>query len=220
MREQVGMMNREMAEQQKLARCVEVLRGRLLQSVLQTQVDRAAEALRERFLQSLSADGVTPAQFMAQTHTTSEQLDAMFAQQAMEVAEGDAALSAMAHYRKLRVGDAELGELLGMDDDEVAQVVSQARATGTLDELHESALRYKAARIVVEECACTYRHETPAEAARRVAQYREMMAAMGATGGSEHDEKRPVRSNMQVVPGAGEGSGEDDRPHRTGFKLV
>ena len=201
MRQQVEAMNASMAEEQKLGRCVEALAARLGQSIPPQPLEQAREAVRMRFTEQLQADGMTPGQFMSRTHTTPDQLEAMFERQAQQMCEGDAALSAYAHEKKLKVDEHEYSRLLGVAPGEMQKVIDQAKAAGQLEGLHDMALYAKAAQIVVAECSCSYRHETPEQAKARVAQYKQMEQMFAGAG---QDEGKPEQ--------AGGGS--------TGFKLV
>ena len=187
MRQQVAVMNAQAAEEQKLGKCVEALEARLGQSIPPQHLEQAREAIRARFVQQIQADGMTPDQFMARTGTRPDQLEAMFERQAQQMCEGDAALSAYAHEKKLKVDEMEFGRLLGMSPADVQSIIEQARAAGQYDELREAALRSKAAQIVVAECSCTYNHETPAQARARVAQYRQMQQMFAGDRGEETD---------------------------------
>lgn len=173
-RQDVLAMNANIAEQQKVGACVEALAARLGQSIPPQHLEQTKQAIRMHFAQQLDADGMTPEQFMTRTGTSPVQLEAMFDRQARQAAEGDAALSAYAHEKKLKVDEQEYGGLLGIPADEVQGVIDQARATGQYDELREVALRAKAAQLVVAECSCSYRHETPQEAHVRLMQYRKL----------------------------------------------
>ena len=155
-------------------KCVEALSARLAQSIPPQHLEEAKNAIKARFVQQLQAEGLTPDQFLARSGTSAMQLEAMFDRQAQQMAEGDAALSAVAHERKLKVDEMEYGRLLGLAPDALNQVMEQARAAGQLDDLREAALRAKAAQLVVAECACTYNHETAAQAEARIRQYRQM----------------------------------------------
>lgn len=187
MRQQVAVMNAQAAEEQKLGKCVEALAARLGQSIPPQHLEQAREAIRARFVQQIQADGMTPDQFMARTGTRPDQLEAMFERQAQQMCEGDAALSAYAHEKKLKVDEMEFGRLLGMSPADAQSIIEQARAAGQYDELREAALRSKAAQIVVAECSCTYNHETPAQARARVAQYRQMQQMFAGDRGEEAD---------------------------------
>lgn len=201
LRQEIRLSSIQMAEQQKLGKCVEALATRLAQSVPPQHVEEAREALRMRFTQQLQAEGLTPDQFMARSGATPAQLENMFASQAAQMAEGDAALSAYAHEKKLKVSEEEYGRLLGIPAEELQTVIDQARATGQMDELKEAALRAKAAQIVVAECSCTYNHETPEHARARMAQFRQMQQMYA----KRFDDDEP-----QETPAEG----------KTGFKLV
>ena len=173
-RQQVSAMNAQIAEEQKLGKCVEALSSRLAQSIPPQHLEDAKNAIKMRFTQQLQAEGLTPDQFLMRSGTSVAQLEAMFERQAQQMAEGDAALSAFAHEKKLKVDEMEYGRLLGLAPENLRQVMDQARAAGQLDDLHEAALRSKAAQIVVAECSCTYNHETPEAAEARIRQYRQM----------------------------------------------
>ena len=199
---QVMAMNAQFAEQQKLGKCVEVLTSRLCQSIPPQHIDEAKQAIRMRFTQQLQAEGLTPDQFLTRTGTSPAQLEAMFDRQAHQMAEADAALSAYAHEKKLKVDEQEFGRLLNIPAGEVEGVIRDARAAGQYDELREAALRSKAAQIVVAECSCSYSHETPEQARARIAQYRKMQEMFDQQmAGADEDE-----------PADSQGS--------TGFKLV
>ena len=202
MRQQVDSMNAQMAEEQKVGKCVEALSARLGQSIPPQHLEQARQAVQMRFIQQLQAEGITPDQFLARSGATVAQMDAMFDQQARTLCEGDAALSAYAHEKKLKVDEHEYGRLLGLSPDDLKTVMEQARATGQMDELREAALRSKAAQIVVAECSCTYNHETPEQARRRIAQFRQMQQMYDDRFGGDEP--------------------ADDTPEegKTGFKLV
>ena len=200
MRQEMSAMNEQVTEQQKLGKCVEALSARLAQSVPPQHLEQARQAVQMRFTQELQAEGMTPQQFMRQTNTTPSQLEAMFDRQARQMAEGDAALSAYAHEKKLKVDEHEFGRLLGLSPEDAEQVVEQARSVGQMGELREAALRAKAAQIVVAECSCTYDHETPEHARARMAQYRQMQQMLDAQASAASD--------------------DEPEEGKTGFKLV
>lgn len=202
MRQQVDSMNAQMAEEQKVGKCVEALSARLGQSIPPQHLEQARQAVQMRFTQQLQAEGITPDQFLARSGATVAQMDAMFDQQARTMCEGDAALSAYAHEKKLKVDEHEYGRLLGLSPDDMQTVMEQARAAGQMDELREAALRSKAAQIVVAECSCTYNHETPEQARRRIAQFRQMQQMYDDRFGND------------------EPKSDADEQGKTGFKLV
>ena len=201
-RYQVKSMNEHMAEEQKLSRCVEALSARLAQSIPPQHLEEARHAVQAHFTESLQAEGMTPQQFMARTGTTPAQLESMFDRQARQMAEGEAALSAFAHQRKLKVDEHEFAQLLGLPPEQADEIIAHVKASGQFDDMREAALRSKAAQIVVAECSCSYQHESPEKARLRVAQYRQMQQMLG----DEEDDE----PSEPAAPTEG----------RTGFKLV
>ena len=201
MRQQMSAMGEQAAEQQKLGKCVEALAQRLCQSIPPQHLEQAMNAIRTRFTQQLQAEGMTPDQFLMRSGTTAVQLEAMFERQAQQMAEGDAALSAYAHEKKLKVDEHEYGRLLGIPANELQGVMDTARAAGQMDELREAALRSKAAQIVVAECSCNYVHETEEQARRRMAQLRQMQQMYESRFGNDEPKA-------------------NDNQGKTGFKLV
>lgn len=199
MRQELRTMNAQMAEQQKLGKCVEALTERLVQRVPAEHIAQAKEAIQARFTQQLQADGLTPSQFIARSGTSPDQLEAMFDRQARQMAEGDAALSAYAHEKKLKVDEHEYERLLGLPAKDLKTVMDQARAVGQLDELREAALRSKAAQIAVAECSCTYEHETPEHARVRMLQYRQMKEMYDKNFGTDSDEVEGEKTGFKLV---------------------
>ena len=120
MRQQMVAMAAQVAEQQKVGKCVEALSARLCQSIPPQHLEEARQAIRMRFTQQLQEEGMTPDQFLARSGTSMAQLEAMFDRQARQMAEGDAALSAYAHEKKLKVDEHEFGRLLGIPAELVA----------------------------------------------------------------------------------------------------
>ena len=180
MRQQLTAMNTAMAEQQKMGACADELAKRLCQSIPPQHLARIRETMRMRFIQQLQEQGTTPDEFMRKSGASMEQVDAMIEEQTMSIANADAALSAFAHERKLKVDESEYGRYLGFSDEELPQVIEQARKDGMLDEMKEAALRGKALQTVVAECSCTYKHETPAQARERLARMRALQDAQSA----------------------------------------
>ena len=201
-RQEIQLSGIQMAEQQKVSKCVEALAARLAQSVPPQHVEEARNALRMHFTQQLQAEGLTPDQFMARSGVTPAQLDNMFASQALQMTEGDAALSAYAHEKKLKVSEEEYGRLLGIPAEELQETINQVRANGQMDEMREAALRAKAVQIVVAECSCSYNHESPEHARARMAQFRQVQRA--------YDERFDKDEPQNSAPETG----------KTGFKLV
>lgn len=205
MGEQVRGLNAQMAEQQKAAKCMEVLAGRLVQRVPRAQVAQARTALVQNLAMSLRQDGLSEADFLAQTGMSHHDLEAMFDQQAEEAAQEEAAIDAWIASRKLVVNDDELPRLLGLPVADVEKTLADARAAGGLASLRQAALRAKALETIVAECRCTYHHETPAEAHVRVAHMRaeqeEILREMGAAPGSpsSQDGSAGSRSHLKLV---------------------
>ncbi|MBP3894005.1 MAG: hypothetical protein J6D34_08200 [Atopobiaceae bacterium] len=206
MRKQMAGMAAQIAENQKVVKCVEELSKRLAQSVPPQHLEQAKQAVKMRFAQQLENDGLTPEQFLMRSGTTPTQLEAMFDRQARQMAEGDAALSAYAHERKLKVDEQEYSRLLGIPAAELQNVISQACAAGQYDGLHEAALQAKAGQIVVAECNCTYNHETEEQAHARIAKYHQMEQMFAERFGDDAEADSEV-----------EADGDNDK---TGFKLV
>lgn len=203
MRQQMVAMGAQIAEQQKVSKCIDALSTRLCQSIPPQHLEDARQMVRMSFTQQLQDEGMTPEQFVMRSGTTMAQLEAMFDRQARHMAEGDAALSAYAHEKKLKVDEHEFGRLLGIPAEQVDEVIQRTRAVGQYDEMREAALRSKAAQIVVAECSCNYVHETPEQARTRMAQYRQM-----------------EQMYSQRFDDADEGDGAKTNEGGTGFKLV
>lgn len=205
MRRELTEMAAQAAEQQKLNRCMLALNARLCQSIPPQHLERAREMVRMRFAQQMQAEGLTPEQFLARSGATMAQLETMFEQQARQAAESDAALSAYAHEKKLKVSEEEYPRLLGLSPDQLQTAIEEARKVGQLDEMREAALRSKAAQTMVAECSCSYNHETPEQAHARIAQMRQMRSMYDQQFGAKQAEK-PAQ--------------EKDEGGKTGFKLV
>lgn len=182
MRAQVTFVQGSLAEEQKTARCVAELTKRLRQSIPPTHLRRARDGARFALEQQLTVDGLMMDQFLAQSRMRPQDLEAMLDEQALTVCEQNAALDAYAREKKLTVSEDEFCELLGIPEDELATMVSQMKAAGQYEQLSDAALHAKAARMVVSECQCTYLHETPEEARRRVAQFQEFQRQLDNGG--------------------------------------
>lgn len=192
--------NQEMAEEQKAMLCGQELAKRLNQSVPAAYVQEAQEHVAMTFFQQMAAQGISPQDFQAASGVTPDRLDDLFAVQAREMAEEEAALDAFASHRKIVAEEGEWADLLGLPAAEFESLLSQAKASHQVDALRLAATRAKAMGVLVEECDCTYHHETEEEAKARVARYGAGPDFPGATG-------------MPAGP-APQGSG-DDRPHLT-----
>ena len=182
-RSQLGEMNSYMAEREKAERCAAKLAERLGQSVPDDEVARVAAAMMSSIQQDLADSGMDISALAAQGGPSISQLEAMVAADAKGVAERDAALSAFASERKLAVDETEYPALLGLPPKGAAELIEDARKAGQSESLRQAALNAKAMRIVVDECRCSYMHETPEQAQVRIAKMRELRAK--ADGGSD-----------------------------------
>lgn len=169
-RSEVDAVNRQVAEESKPARCAEELARRLNQAVPPKDVEDVRAGLEQAFEIRLSQQGVTLDQFLAQTGGRRSDVDDMFAEQARELAEQQAAIDAYATKLKIQATDDELPRLLGLGGDQWNQIAAEARAAGRYGDLRDAATRNKAIEQVVSTCHCTYHHETPAEANARVSE--------------------------------------------------
>ena len=215
--------NTRAAEQDKMSRCAEELAKRLNQSVPLRYVSEVEQEVRASFDRELAANGLTVEQFLERTGTRRSDLDDMFRRQATEAAEQEAALDAFAEKRRVQVADEELPELLGMPADQARQLADDARRAGHYEDVVDAARRNKALRIVVDECSCTYHHETPDEAAERVRQVKTLQQELVATRGAaaqgegprlvtDRDDVPRDGTSRDHAPAPDEGDG-DGRPH-------
>lgn len=149
LRKELQLYGEQMMEQQKMAACANALAQRLMQRVPQDHINRTREAVEAAFYQSLEQNGISETVFLAQSGMSRADLQRLFDQQAKETAEQDAAVSAWADNRKLRVTDDEVSRVLGIPDLSEIDNMSEAR---------QAARKLKALSIVVAECSCTYRH--------------------------------------------------------------
>lgn len=156
------------ADRQKGALCLAELASRLQQEVPEQVVDEMRQGMRAGLEQDLAQSGLTVKGFCEQTGTSREDLERSLASQAREAATQGAALDAYARERGLSASEGEWPRLLGVPPAQLAEVARRARADGSYDALARTALRNKAADIVVTECDCTYSYETPQEAEGRL----------------------------------------------------
>ncbi len=206
-REQLSQMNEAMAEEQKSTKCMEELTKRLRQKVPQAHVSRAREGVQFAFEQQLTVDGLTVDQFLARSRMRPDDLSAMLDAQARQACEQNAALDAYAREKKLTVDEAEIGPLLGIPAENVGDVISQMRAAGQYDQMHDAALHAKAAQAVINECVCTYRHETPEQARARSWQLEELRRQLENGG---------MPGGLSSMAGGGSGSSNGgDKPKPT-----
>ena len=177
-RQELMAMNAQVAEQQKAQRCADALARRLMQAVPQADVARAQQVLAQTFQMGLQEQGATEAEFLAQAGMRPSDLQAMFAEQAREAAEQEAAIDAWIDHFRLQISDEELPQYLGIPEEEdPAEFMSQLRLSGQMEDARQYALRNKAMDTVIAEASCTYRHETPAQAQARSLEARRMLEA-------------------------------------------
>lgn len=194
-RDQLQAVNMQLAEDQKASACANALVERLVQRVPREQVTRAREMVARGLMQNLAQDGISEETFLATSGMRKSDLELMLDQQAQVTAEHAAAISAWAEERKLQVTDDEIPRLVGIPPAQTEEFRKQMATMGMseLEELRRAALQSKAMEIIVAECSCTYHHESPAEAAARVARMqaeqetfmREMQSAQNNDKGND-----------------------------------
>ena len=195
-RQELTAMNAQAAEAQKTQQCAAALASRLMQAVPRTAVMQAQRAIAESFAMDLQEQGMTEAEFLAQTGMCTSDLQAMFASRAKEAAEQEAAITAWIEHNKLQVSDDELPQYLGMSaDGDERELLNQLRVSGQLEQARQYALHIKAMNTIVAEASCTYRHETPAQAEARSREARRMLDAQmqAQRKKNERDSRPPLK---------------------------
>lgn len=177
LRANLQFLNMRVVEEQKMHLAVEKLAERLGQSVPEAQLESMRARLRFSFAQDAAQAGMSEEEYLARIGLTREAFEASLEKQARAAAEQEAALSAYASEKKLKVADEEVGASLGLSPERTEQIIDEAKEAGQFEYLRDAALISKAAGAVVAECSCTYKHETPAEAERRFAAIKAMVAA-------------------------------------------
>ena len=160
LREQMLFMNEQYAEEQKTVKCSIELARRLMQRVPTKRVSEVRRMLDAMFQASLNSDGITMDQFFAQSGMRREEFENMLDTRAQGEAETEAALDAWVEHFGMKVEDEELPGLLGIDPEQTEQFMKQMHATGEIEDARVAALRSKALAQVVNECECTYHHES------------------------------------------------------------
>ncbi len=171
---QLEHMNSHYAEESKAPLCAGELAKRLNQQVPMDEIARYREQLQQAMRYDAMQQGVDPDQYFAQMGIDQMALDAMFDDRAAQTAGEQAALSAYAAEKKLKVADEEIAGLLGLSAADGEKVIEQARGMGQLEDLRANALNMKAANVVASECTCTYAPEPRSE------QYQAMLEMMRA----------------------------------------
>ena len=197
-RQELMAMNAQVAEQQKAQKCADALAQRLMQAVPQADVARAQQMLAQNFQMGLQEQGATEAEFLAQAGMRSSDLQAMFAEQAKQAVEQEAAIDAWIDHFRLQISDDELPQYLGIPEEDSTEFMSQLRLSGQMGDARQYALRNKAMGTVIAEASCTYRHETPAQAQVRT-----------------QETRRVLDTQMQALRAQREKDDRDDRPRLT-----
>ena len=158
---------RRLAERDKQERASEALAERLGQALPADEVAR----YRAMLLRSNELDagrmGLALDDLLARSGLSRSAFDATLDQEAEVMASREAAFSAFASERKLKVDDSEIPFLLGLSAAETRELLESARRSGGFEDLRRQCLITKASHVVATECTCTYREETPEEAHER-----------------------------------------------------
>ena len=101
-------------------------------------------------------------------------MEDLFASQAEEAIQEEAALDAYAREKKIGIRDDELAEALELSPEEFDQACIQAQKAGAMDSLRMDALRAKVANILAGECSCIYKSESEQDAQSRMEQFRRL----------------------------------------------
>ncbi len=173
-RAQISEMNAQVAEQQKVGMAVAELTKRLQQAVPTMLLARYRQSVMMNFQQQLAAEGLTVEQFMANSGATQSDINRMLDEQALRIAEQEAALDAYAREKKLSVMEDEIAQLLGFPEAEADNFIKQAKGAGQYEQLKDAALHAKAAQVLVAECSCTYHHESEEQGRARFEQIKQL----------------------------------------------
>lgn len=173
-RKQVGEANMQLVEGSKADRCATELAKRLNEAVPPELVEQVRGVMRQAFEHDLAAEGLTMDEFIEQMGATQEMMDDLFASQAEEAIQEEAALDAYAREKKIGIRDDELAEALELSSKEFDQICLQAQEAGAMDSLRIDALRAKVANILAGECSCIYKNESEEDAQSRMEQFRRL----------------------------------------------
>ncbi len=173
-RKQVGEANMQLVEGSKADRCATELAKRLNEAVPPELVEQVRGVMRQAFEHDLAAEGLTMDEFIEQMGATQEMMDDLFASQAEEAIQEEAALDAYAREKKIGIRDDELAEALELSPKEFDQICLQAQEAGAMDSLRIDALRAKVANILAGECSCIYKNESEEDAQSRMEQFRRL----------------------------------------------
>lgn len=170
-RRQLESMYAEAAERSKPDLCVRALAGRLCQEVPAEELARARAVVRTAMERDLSENGLDVAGFLTLSGMTDTAFEAMVDSEALAAAEREAALDAFVGERGISVDETEYPGLLGLSPADARQLMQDMRSAGHAEYVRRAALHAKAVRLLVEECSCSYEHETPTMARLREAEY-------------------------------------------------
>lgn len=173
-RKQVGEANMQLVEGSKADRCATELAKRLNEAVPPELVEQVRGVMRQAFEHDLAAEGLTMDEFIEQMGATQKMMDDLFASQAEEAIQEEAALDAYAREKKIGIRDDELAEALELSPKEFDQICLQAQKAGAMDSLRIDALRAKVANTLAGECSCIYKNESEEDAQSRMEQFRRL----------------------------------------------
>lgn len=173
-RKQVGEANMQLVEGSKADRCATELAKRLNEAVPPELVEQVRGVMRQAFEHDLAAEGLTMDEFIEQMGATQKMMDDLFASQAEEAIQEEAALDAYAREKKIGIRDDELAEALELSPKEFDQICLQAQKAGAMDSLRIDALRAKVANTLAGECSCIYKSESEEDAQSRMEQFRRL----------------------------------------------
>ena len=196
---EMSAMTSMMAENEKAAQCASKLAERLEQSVPQATVERYRLMVEQTFRAQLSASSMSFEEFIEASGASLADIERMFDAEAISAAENEAALDAWAEHFQLSVSDEELPRLLGLDLSEADRVLKQASAAGDLPNVRQAALRSKVIETLVAECSCSYKHETPQEAATRNREMLEQQALLDQTSEDPNPNASEAHPHLKLV---------------------
>ena len=209
-RAQLEAINARNADASRPMLCADALAERLEQDVPDEEVAKVKARLMEDIDAKVRQAGLTLDEALVGMGMAATAVEAMLDAQARAQAERGAALDAMADEMGISVDETELPGLLGTSPKATRELVADARAHGRLGEVLWRARRNKASASVTAACSCTYEHESPEQAERRVRMAQERMDNWTMPDGSRpdrpmgpkagHDGPRPdSRSHLRLV---------------------
>lgn len=180
MRAEAERLNAQYAEDQKTAAVVAELARRLEQQVPLDEISRYREQLLQAMQFDAQRQGTNLEQFLAQMGVSSANLDSILDDRAAKTAGQDAALSAYATHKKLKVPEEEIPALLQLPLEQATEVIEQARKSGHMDALEHDCKNIKASQLVVGEADVTYSHDTPEQTKQREEELKQMLQQIHA----------------------------------------